>query len=86
MDTYLCMAETLCCSSVTITTLLIGYGPKQQKKSFKKESLTTKKPGKKQFRTTLDDTPESPERTQGRHKPKISRLEVLFSRGEPQGH
>ena len=85
MDTYLWMAETLCYSPVTITALLIGYAP-IQKKSFKKESLKTKKPGKKQFRTTLDGTPESPERTQGQHKPKVSRLEVLFSRGEPQGH
>ena len=56
-----------------------------KKKSFKKESLKTKKPGKKQFRTTLDDTPKSPERTQGRHKPEVSRLEALFSQGEPQG-
>ena len=85
IDTYLCMDETLCCSPVTITTLLIGYALIKKKKSFKKESLKTKKPGKKQFRTTLDDTPKSPERTQGRHKPEVSRLEALFSQGEPQG-
>ena len=29
MDTCICMAESLCCSSETITTLLIGYIPKQ---------------------------------------------------------
>ena len=29
MDTCICMAESLCCSPETITTLLIGYIPKQ---------------------------------------------------------
>ena len=29
MDTFLCMAESLCCSSETITTLLISYTPVQ---------------------------------------------------------
>ena len=29
MDTCMCMAESLCCSSETVTTLLIGYIPKQ---------------------------------------------------------
>ena len=28
-DTYICMAEPLCCSSETITTLLLGYTPTQ---------------------------------------------------------
>ena len=32
IDTYLCMAETLCCSPVTITTLLIGYALIKKKK------------------------------------------------------
>ena len=27
MDTCLCMAESLCCSSETITTLLVSYSP-----------------------------------------------------------
>ena len=29
MDPCICMAESLCCSPETITTLLIGYTPKQ---------------------------------------------------------
>ena len=32
MDTCICMAESLCCSPETITTLLIIYTPKQSKK------------------------------------------------------
>ena len=32
MDTYICMAESLCCSPETTTTLLIGYIPIQNKK------------------------------------------------------
>ena len=36
MDTCICMAEFLCCPPETITTLLIGYPPKQNKK-LKKE-------------------------------------------------
>jgi len=32
MDTYICMAESLCCSPETITTLLIDYTPIQNKK------------------------------------------------------
>ena len=35
MDTHICMAESLHCSPETMTTLLIGYTPKQNKK-FKK--------------------------------------------------
>ena len=31
MDTCICMAESLCCPTETITTLLIGYTPKQNK-------------------------------------------------------
>ena len=36
MDTCICMAESFFCSTETITTLLIGYNPIQNKK-FKKE-------------------------------------------------
>ena len=32
MDTCICMAESLCCSSETIITLLIGYTVIQNKK------------------------------------------------------
>ena len=32
MDTCICMAKSLCCSSETITTLLIGYTPIQNKR------------------------------------------------------
>jgi len=32
MDTSVCMAESLCCSTETITTLLISYTPIQNKK------------------------------------------------------
>ena len=35
-DTCICMAESLCCSPETITTLLIGYRPIQNKTSKKK--------------------------------------------------
>ena len=50
-DTCIWMAESVCCSSETITTLLIGYTPIQNKKfkekrrkpnSNKKSTLTTK--------------------------------------------
>ena len=34
MDTCTCMAESLCCSPETITTLLIGCTPIQNKKVF----------------------------------------------------
>ena len=34
MDTSICMAESLCCPLQTITTLLIGYIPTQNKKVF----------------------------------------------------
>ena len=33
MDTRICMAESLCCSPETTTTLLIAYTPTQNKKS-----------------------------------------------------
>ena len=36
MDTCVCMAEFLCCPSETITTLLTGSAPVQNKKGFKK--------------------------------------------------
>ena len=36
MDPCICMAESLCCLPETITTLLIGHPPKQNKK-LKKE-------------------------------------------------
>ena len=32
MDTCMCMAKSLCCSLETMTTLLIGYTPIQNKK------------------------------------------------------
>ena len=32
MDTWMCMAESLCCSTETITTLFISYTPIQNKK------------------------------------------------------
>ena len=32
---YICMAESLCCAPVIITTLLIGYTPMQNKNFFK---------------------------------------------------
>ena len=32
LDTYMCMAESLCCPPDTITTLLTGYIPIQNKK------------------------------------------------------
>ena len=36
MDTCICMVESLCCSSETITILLIGYTSIQNKKFLKK--------------------------------------------------
>ena len=39
MDTCICMAEPLCCSPETITTLLISYTPVQNKKVKKKKRL-----------------------------------------------
>ena len=39
MDTCMCMAESLCCPLATITTLLLGYTPVQNKKLKKKKSL-----------------------------------------------
>ena len=43
MDTCICMAESLHCSPATITPLLIGYTPVQNKnlKKKKKKSKTT---------------------------------------------
>ena len=42
MDTCICMAESLCCSPETITTLLTGYTPIQNTKfkSLKKKKIT----------------------------------------------
>ena len=37
MDTCMCMAESLCCSPETITTLLIGCIPIHNKKLQKKK-------------------------------------------------
>ena len=51
MDTCICMAESLCCSSETITTLLTGYTPIQNKKrklwrgEKLQASITDAKPG-----------------------------------------
>ena len=42
MDTCICMAESLVCSPETITTLLIGYIPIQNKKFFKKKKRIAK--------------------------------------------
>ena len=39
MDTCICMAESLHCSPETITTLLIGYTPTQNKKFKKKKCV-----------------------------------------------
>ena len=39
MDTCVCMAQSLRCSSETITTLLIGYTPIQNKKILKKKEI-----------------------------------------------
>ena len=36
MDTCICMAESLCCSSEIITTLLIGYTPVQNEAFLQK--------------------------------------------------
>ena len=36
MDTRICMPESLCCPLETITTLLIGHAPVQNKKLKKK--------------------------------------------------
>ena len=43
MDTFIYMTESLCCSPETITTLLIGYTPTQNKK-FKQKNRTLQKP------------------------------------------
>ena len=37
MNTCMCMAESLCCSPKTTTTLLIDYAPIQNKKFEKKK-------------------------------------------------
>ena len=42
MDTCLCMAETLCSPPETITILLIGYIPVQNKKLNVKSRKSTK--------------------------------------------
>ena len=39
--TCICMAESLCCSLESISTLLIGYTPKQNKKFNKNAHFTT---------------------------------------------
>ena len=41
MDTRICMAESLCCSPETVTTLLISYTPIQNKKLKKKRPRCT---------------------------------------------
>ena len=43
MDTCICMAESLHCSSETITTLLVGYTPKQNVFCVKKLKKKKKK-------------------------------------------
>jgi hypothetical protein len=42
MDTCICVAESLCCSPETITTLLIRYTPIQSKK-FKNNNNNCKR-------------------------------------------
>jgi len=42
MDICICMAESLCCPLATVTTLLIGYTPIQNKKFSKKGSSSSK--------------------------------------------
>ena len=37
MDTCMCMAECLCSSLETVTTVLIGYTPIENNKFFKKQ-------------------------------------------------
>ena len=53
MDTCMCMAESLCCSPETITTLLIGYIPIQNKKLQKKKKKVSQNWKLKQHRFTL---------------------------------
>ena len=48
MDTCICTAESFCCAPETITTLLVGYTPIQNKnfeknKRFKKNSVENAK-------------------------------------------
>ena len=43
MDTCICMAESLCCSPETITTLLMGYTLIQNKKLFFKKKKRDEK-------------------------------------------
>ena len=45
MDTCMCMAESLCCSPETITTLLIGCIPIHNKKLQKKKKKRYHKTG-----------------------------------------
>ena len=40
MNTHICMAESLCCSPETITTLLISYNPIYDNKSVKREEYS----------------------------------------------
>ena len=47
MDTCIYIAESLHCSPETITTLLIGYTPKQNVFGVKKNLTTTKKNDRK---------------------------------------
>ena len=42
LDEYICMAESLCCSPNTITTLIIGYTPMQNKLKNKKRISISK--------------------------------------------
>ena len=53
MDTCICMAESLCYSRKTVTTLLIGYTPIQNKKlKKKKKKVCTKSTQEKLFYLT----------------------------------
>ena len=53
MDTCVCMAESLCCPPETITTLLMGYVPKQNKKLKKNTIFYNPCNGKKHKITNL---------------------------------
>ena len=51
MDIGICMAESLSCSPETITTLLIGYTPIQNKKFKRKKKKMTQDFQHEQFKS-----------------------------------
>ena len=54
METYICVAESLCCSPETITILLISYTLIQEKKFKKKIKIAC---GNTNILRYADDTP-----------------------------